>query len=96
MHKQSKREEDRLLFELQLSTAKQLFPKMKEGQASAKKLMHRYYRAALNISEINASVIRVFKEKLILNKRKGRKELCRIKFIEKERFIRERKNWRIL
>jgi len=87
LHKQSKREEDRLLFELQLSTAKQLFPKMKEGQASAEKLMRRYYRAALNISEINASVIQVFKEKLILNKRKGRTRKIDNHFSQRRDFI---------
>ena len=62
LHRQAKREEDRLLFEFQLNIARILFPQVKEINSAAERLMHRYYRAALNISEINSTVIQSFKE----------------------------------
>ena len=70
LHKKANREEDRLLFEYQIFIAKKLFPRIKERNLAAEKLMHRYYRAALNISEINSTVIQSFKEELSSNKKK--------------------------
>ena len=65
LHKEAGREEDRLLLNYQLSIANQLFPKIKNSNSAAEKLMHRYFRSALNISEINTTTIQRFKENLV-------------------------------
>ena len=65
LHKEAGREEDRLLLNYQLSIAKQLFPKIKNSNSAAEKLMHRYFRSALNISEINTTTLQRFKENLV-------------------------------
>jgi len=65
LHKEAGREEDRLLLNYQLSIAKQLFPKIKNSNSAAEKLMHRYFRSALNISEINTTTVQRFKENLV-------------------------------
>ena len=69
LHKEAGREEDRLLLNYQVSIAKKLFPSIKNSNAAAEKLMHRYFRSALNISEINATTIQKFKESLIRPKK---------------------------
>ena len=76
LHLKANREEDRLLFEYQIAIAKKLFPTITNPNAAAEKLMHRYYRSALTISEINSMVIQSFKENLFKaksNKKKRRK-----------------------
>ena len=65
LHKEAGREEDRLLLNYQLSIANQLFPKIKNSNSAAEKLMHRYFRSALNISEINTTTVQRFKENLV-------------------------------
>ena len=50
LHKEAGREEDRLLLNYQPVIANQLFPKIKNSNSAAEKLMHRYFRSALNIS----------------------------------------------
>ena len=65
LHKEAGREEDRLLLNYQLSIANQLFPKIKNSNSAAEKLMHRYFRSALNISEINTTTIQRLKENLV-------------------------------
>ena len=57
LHKEAGREEDRLLLNYQVSIAKKLFPSIKNSNAAAEKLMHKYFRSALNISEINTTTI---------------------------------------
>ncbi len=65
LHKEAGREEDRLLLNYQLSIANQLFPRIKNSNSAAEKLMHRYFRSALNISEINTTTVQRFKENLV-------------------------------
>ncbi|GIS75519.1 MAG: hypothetical protein CM1200mP12_12380 [Gammaproteobacteria bacterium] len=62
--KKREREEDRFLLNYQLSIANQLFPKIKNSNSAAEKLMHRYFRSALNISEINTTTLQRLKENL--------------------------------
>ena len=69
LHNEAGREEDRLLLNYQVSIAKKLFPNIKNNNVAAEKLMHRYFRAALNISEINATTVQRFKESLIKPKK---------------------------
>ena len=69
LHKEAGREEDRLLFDFQVSIAKKLFPDMTDSNEAAEKLMHRYFKSALNISEINSTVIQSFREKMTQPKR---------------------------
>ena len=68
MHLEAKREEDRLLFEHQITVAKKLFPSIKSSSQAAEKLMHRFYRSSLNISEINSTFIQGLKESYELTK----------------------------
>ena len=77
LHEEAKREEDRLLFEHQISIANKLFPSVTNPSAAAEKLMHRYYRSALNISEINSTTLQACKEITSKNK------LSRKKIIDK-------------
>ena len=65
LHKEAGREEDRLLLNYQPAIANQLFPKIQNSNSAAEKLMHRYFRSALNISEINSTTIQKFKENLV-------------------------------
>ena len=69
LHNEAGREEDRLLLNYQVSIAKKLFPNIQNNNIAAEKLMHRYFRAALNISEINATTVQRFKESLIKPKK---------------------------
>ena len=62
LHEEANREEDRLLFDHQITIAKRLFPSIKDANTAAEKLMHRYYRSALNISEINSTALQACKE----------------------------------
>lgn len=70
LHKEAGREEDRLLLNFQLSIARKLFPNVEDNNSAAEKLMHRYFRSALNISEINATTLQGFKEVLVRTKKK--------------------------
>ena len=65
LHKEAGREEDRLLLNYQPAIANQLFPKIKNSNSAAEKLMHRYFRSALNISEINTTTLQRLKENLV-------------------------------
>ena len=65
LHKEAGREEDRLLLHFQVLIAKKLFPSLKDSNKAAEKLMQRYFRSALNISEINSTLVQSFKENLI-------------------------------
>ena len=86
LHIEAKREEDRLLFEHQISIATKLFPSIKNPNAAAEKLMQRYYRSALTISEINSTVIQCFREKLII-KKFSRKKTINKDFYQKNNLI---------
>ena len=69
LHKEAGREEDRLLLNFQVAISKKLFPNIKNNNAAAEKLMHRYFRSALNISEINSTTVQRFKETLFKPKK---------------------------
>jgi [protein-PII] uridylyltransferase len=75
LHLKANREEDRLLFEYQIAIAKKLFPTITNPNAAAEKLMHRYYRSALTISEINSTVIQSIKENLFKAKSNKKKRI---------------------
>ena len=66
LHKEAGREEDRLLLNFQVAISKKLFPNIKNNNTAAEKLMHRYFRSALNISEINSTTVQRFKETLVM------------------------------
>ena len=75
LHEEAKREEDRLLFEHQISIANKLFPSVTNPSAAAEKLMHRYYRSALSISEINSTALQTCKEITSKNKLSRKKTI---------------------
>ena len=75
LHLEANREEDRLLFEYQIAIGKKLFPTIENSNSAAEKLMHRYYRSALTISEINSTVIQSFKENLYKTKFSRKKDI---------------------
>ncbi len=91
LHSQAKREEDRLLFEFQLNIARILFPHVKEINSAAERLMHRYYRAALNISEINSTVIQSLKEQTNIIQRQRKTYPLNKNFLVKDKLIELRK-----
>ena len=74
-HLEANREEDRLLFEHQIPVAMKLFPSAKSSNQAAEKLMHRYYRSSLSISEINSTFIQSIKESYELTKFSRKKKL---------------------
>ena len=86
LHIEAKREEDRLLFEYQIPVAKKLFPSIKNPNQAAEKLMHRYYRSSLNISEINSTFIQSLKEESGLTKY-SRKKIIDNNFFVKNKLI---------
>jgi len=86
LHEEAKREEDRLLFEHQISIANKLFPSVTNPSAAAEKLMHRYYRSALSISEINSTALQACKEITSKNKLSRRKAIDK-NFYERNRLI---------
>ena len=86
LHLEANREEDRLLFEYQIAIAKKLFPTIENPNSAAEKLMHRYYRSALTISEINSTVIQSFKENLYKTKF-SRKKVIDSNFYQKNGLI---------
>ncbi len=69
LHKEAGREEDRLLLNFQVAISKKLFPNIKNNNSAAEKLMHRYFRSAQNISEINSTTVQRFKETLVTPKK---------------------------
>ncbi len=73
LHQEANREEDRLLFEYQISIGNKLFPSFKNSTLAAEKLMQRYYRSAFNISEINSTALQSFQE-LAFRKSVSKKE----------------------
>ena len=74
-HLEAKREEDRLLFEHQIAVSKKLFPTIKSSNQAAEKLMHRFYRSSLNITEINSTFIQGLKEGYELTKFSKKRKL---------------------
>ena len=74
-HIEANREEDRLLFEHQIPVAMKLFPSSKTSNQAAEKLMHRYYRSSLSVSEINSTFIQNIKETYDLTKFSRKKTL---------------------
>ncbi len=74
-HIEANREEDRLLFEHQIPVAMKLFPSSKTTNQAAEKLMHRYYRSSLSVSEINSTFIQNIKETYDLTKFSRKKNL---------------------
>ena len=74
-HLEANREEDRLLFEHQIPVAMKLFPSAKSSNQAAEKLMHRYYRSSLSISEINSTFIQSIKESYELTKFSRKRKL---------------------
>ena len=74
-HLEANREEDRLLFEHQIPVALKLFPTAKNPNQAAEKLMHRFYRSTLSISEINSTFIQNLKENYELTKFSRKKTL---------------------
>ena len=74
-HLEAKREEDRLLFEHQIAVSKKLFPSIKSSNQAAEKLMHRFYRSSLNITEINSTFIQGLKESYELTKFSKKRKL---------------------
>ena len=74
-HLEANREEDRLLFEHQIPVAMKLFPSAKSSNQAAEKLMHRYYRSSLSISEINSTFIQSIRENYELTKFSRKKKL---------------------
>ena len=74
-HIEANREEDRLLFEHQIPVAMKLFPSSKTSNQAAEKLMHRYYRSSLSVSEINSTFIQNIKETYGLTKFSRKKNL---------------------
>ncbi len=86
LHEEAKREEDRLLFEHQISIANKLFPSVTNPSAAAEKLMHRYYRSALSISEINSTALQACKEITLKNKLSRKKTIDK-NFYERNRLI---------
>ena len=75
LHTEAKREEDRLLFEHQIPVAQKLFPSISSTNQAAEKLMHRFYRSSLSISEINSTFIQGLKEAFELSKSSRKKKL---------------------
>ena len=65
LHHEAGREEDRLLLNFQVEIARKLFPQIKDKNRAAEKLMQAYFRSALNISEINSTLVQSFKENLL-------------------------------
>jgi len=86
LHEEARREEDRLLFEHQISIANKLFPSITNPSAAAEKLMHRYYRSALSISEINSTALQACKEITAKNKLSRKKTIDR-NFYERNKLI---------
>ena len=74
-HIEANREEDRLLFEHQIPVAMKLFPSSKTSSQAAEKLMHRYYRSSLSVSEINSTFMQNIKETYDLTKFSRKKNL---------------------
>ena len=86
LHQEARREEDRLLFEYQISIGNKLFPSVKNSSKAAEKLMHRYYRSALSISEINSTALQAFEEITSKNKL-SRKKIIDKNFYESNKLI---------
>ena len=86
LHQEARREEDRLLFEYQISIGNKLFPSVKNSSTAAEKLMHRYYRSALSISEINSTVLQAFRE-ITSKNNLSRKKIIDKNFYEKNKLI---------
>ena len=86
LHQEARREEDRLLFEYQISIGNKLFPSVKNSSKAAEKLMHRYYRSALSISEINSTALQAFEE-ITYSEKLSRKKIIDKNFYESNKLI---------
>ncbi|MDG2061161.1 MAG: [protein-PII] uridylyltransferase [SAR86 cluster bacterium] len=86
LHMVSGREEDRLLFGNQIILGSQLFPQISSEHEAAEKLMKKYYQSAFNISEINNTVVKSFKEKIMYKSRANFRNI-HARYIEKYNLI---------
>lgn len=86
LHESSKREEDRLLFANQLNIGSKIFSGIKNDHEAAEKLMKKYYQAAFSISEINNTVVKSFREKILFSQNENSKSIGP-KYIEKHNLI---------
>ena len=86
LHLFANRDEDRLLFSYQLSMGHRIYPKIEDEQTAAEMLMKSYYQAAFNISEINNTVVKSFKEKIV-SKKNARHKVIGTRYNEKHNLI---------
>ena len=75
LHLYAGKEEDRLLFNYQIPIGESMFPNLSRENASTEKLMHRYFRSAQSVSEINLGFIENISSKLKKKKKSKRKKL---------------------
>ncbi len=75
LHLYAGKEEDRLLFNYQIPIGDSMFPNLSRENASTEKLMHRYFRSAQSVSEINLGFIENISSKLKKKKNSKRKKI---------------------
>ena len=75
LHLYAGKEEDRLLFNYQIPIGESMFPNLSRENASTEKLMHRYFRSAQSVSEINLGFIETISSKLKKKKNSKRKKI---------------------
>ena len=75
LHLYAGKEEDRLLFNYQIPIGESMFPNLSRENASTEKLMHRYFRSAQSVSEINLGFIETISSKLKKKKNNKRKKI---------------------
>ena len=75
LHLYAGKEEDRLLFNYQIPIGESMFPNLSRENASTEKLMHRYFRSAQSVSEINLGFIENISSKLKKKKNSKRKKI---------------------
>ena len=75
LHLYAGKEEDRLLFNYQIPIGESMFPNLSRENASTEKLMHRYFRSAQSVSEINLGFIETISSKLKKKMNSKRKKI---------------------
>tara|TARA_B100000579_G_scaffold74500_1_gene57367 strand:- start:11960 stop:14476 length:2517 start_codon:yes stop_codon:yes gene_type:complete len=75
LHLCAGKEEDRLLFNFQIPIGESMFPNLSRENASTEKLMHRYFRSAQSVSEINLGFLEAISSRLKKKKNSKRKEI---------------------
>ena len=75
LHLYAGKEEDRLLFNYQIPIGDSMFPNLSRENASTEKLMHRYFRSAQSVSEINLGFIENISSKLKKKKNSKRRKI---------------------